>query len=83
MEGQHLCWAYEFGERAWSFLRRADELSEHYAEVLTAIREHIRSCEEIIADCKTSVDRIERRLPGATAPVAIERRLFSVRAGQW
>jgi hypothetical protein len=43
-------------------LREADELSTQCGELLTAVGEHIAICDGIIADCKDSVERIERIL---------------------
>ena len=54
--------SFIFGEAAAHSLREADELSTQCGELLTAVGEHIAICDGIIADCKDSVERIERIL---------------------
>ena len=54
--------AYVFGDEAGRILREADEVWSACAEVLVAVREHIRCNEEIIAQCKSTIERVERLL---------------------
>jgi hypothetical protein len=54
--------AYVFGEEALAKLRRAEELWDAQREVVSAVREQLRTCEQLIAEYKAAVDRIDRLL---------------------